>query len=69
MTGVTNAIETYDVIGNREGLIDAIYKTDTAETPLLSAIKKGKATNTYHEWQTDEIGAAGTNYALSLIHI
>ncbi len=63
MTGITNAIETYDVIGNREGLIDAIYKTDTAETPLLSAIKKGKAISTLHEWQTDDLGSAGTNYA------
>lgn len=63
MTGVTNAIETYDAVGNREGLVDAIYKTNTAETPLLSAIKRTKATNTNHEWQTDDIGSAGTNYA------
>jgi hypothetical protein len=62
MTGITNAIETFDVVGNREGLIDAIYKTDTAETPLLSAIKKGKAISTLHEWQTDDYGSAGTNY-------
>lgn len=63
MTGITNAIETFDVVGNREGLIDAIYKTDTAETPVLSAIRKGKATSTLHEWQTDDFGSASTNYA------
>lgn len=61
MTGVTNAIETYDVVGNREGLIDAIYKTNTAETPLLSAIAKTKAIATLHEWQVDDIGSAGSN--------
>lgn len=63
MTGITNAIEAFDVVGNREGLVDAIYKTNTAETPVLSAIKRTKATNTNHEWQTDDIGSAGTNYA------
>lgn len=64
MTQPTNAIETYDAVGNREGLINAIYKTDTAETPLLSAIAKTKATATNHEWQTDDIGSAATNYAM-----
>jgi hypothetical protein len=64
MTQPTNAIETYDAVGNREGLINAIYKTDTADTPVLSAIAKSKAIATNHEWQTDDIGSASTNYAL-----
>jgi hypothetical protein len=62
MAQPTNAIETYDVTGNREGLIDAIYMTNTAETPVLSAIGRTKAIATLHEWQTEDIGSAGTNY-------
>jgi len=62
MAQPTNAIETYDVVGNREGLIDAIYMTNTAETPVLSAIGRTKAIATMHEWQTEDIGSATTNY-------
>ena len=31
------------------------------ETPFLSSIGKSKATNIYHEWQTDELTAPGNS--------
>jgi len=58
----TDTFESYDAVGNREGLIEAIYQLDTAETPLLSSIKRVMATATNHEWQTDDLGSAATNY-------
>lgn len=64
MTQPSDSFETYDAIGNREGLIDMIYATDTAETPFLSAIAKTQAIATNHEWQVDDLGSASTNYAL-----
>jgi hypothetical protein len=62
MTFPTDTFETYDAAGNREHLIDAIYALDTAETPLLSAIRRESTGSTKHEWQTDDLGSAATNY-------
>ena len=39
----------------REDLSDIIYDVSPTDTPFLSAIPKGKATNTLHEWQTDTL--------------
>lgn len=58
----TDSFETYDAIGNREHLVDMIYATDTAATPLLSAIARVPTGSTKHEWQTDDLGSAATNY-------
>jgi hypothetical protein len=44
--------------GNREDLQDAIYNVSPEETPFLTAAKRMKATNTYHEWQVDALAAA-----------
>ena len=40
---------TFETIGNREDLSDAIYDISPTETPAVSNMKKGTATNTYHE--------------------
>lgn len=58
----TGTFETYDAIGNREHLIDMIFTTDTAATPLLSAIQRVSTGSTKHEWQVDDLGSAATNY-------
>jgi len=38
-----------------------IYDISPSETPFYSACAKVKATNTYHEWQTDALRASAAN--------
>jgi len=52
---------SYDIVGIREDLADVIYNISPEETPFLSKCKKSKATNTYHEWQTDTLRSSATN--------
>lgn len=61
----TNAFATYSAIGNREDLSDIIYDVSKADTPVLSAIPKTKATGVKHEWQKDVLDtASSTNFVL-----
>lgn len=53
--------KTYDAAGIREDLIDLITDISPTETPMLSRFGKIKATNKYHEWQTDALAAAASN--------
>ena len=57
----TNTFDSYDAVGIREDLRDVIYNISPEETPFLSACKKSKATNTYHEWQTDSLRSSTAN--------
>jgi hypothetical protein len=61
MAQPTNTFDTYDAIGIRESLEDIIYDVSPEETPFYSACKKVKATNTFHEWQTDALRASAAN--------
>lgn len=61
MAQATGTFSSYDAAGNREDLIDNIFDVSPVETPVLSAIKKGKATNRIHSWQTDALEAAAVN--------
>jgi hypothetical protein len=54
----TNTLQTYQAIGNREDLANAIYDVSPTETPFLSGIAKTSAKSTNHEWQTDALAAA-----------
>jgi len=56
-----NTVQTYGIKGIREDLSDIIHNISPTDTPLYSKLKKGKAKNTYHEWQTDALGAAADN--------
>ena len=47
--------------GNREDLSDMLFDVSPTETPFITAIKKGKATATSHDWLTDELEAAADN--------
>lgn len=60
----TSTFTTYTAIGNREDLIDKIYKTSPTETPLLSAMERVKATAVNHEWQTQALASADTANAV-----
>lgn len=64
MAQPTNTFDKYDAVGNREDLSDIIFDVSPDETPVLSAIKKTKASSTLHEWQTDALAAAGANAAV-----
>jgi hypothetical protein len=62
MTVPTGTTQTYGVVGRREDLTDVIHDVTPTDTPFLTAIEKGSADNTFHEWQTDALAAAdGTN--------
>lgn len=50
-----NSYATYDAIGNREDLADAIYDISPIDTPVLSSIARVRATGVKHEWQTDRL--------------
>ena len=55
MAQPTNTFDTYDAVGIREDLSNVIYSVTPDDTPLYTACKKTKATNTLHEWQTDTL--------------
>jgi len=61
MAQPSNTFDSYDSVGIKEDLSDIISMISPEETPLYSAIKKTKATNTYHEWQTDSLRSSAVN--------
>lgn len=65
MTIPTNTQTTYLTVGRREDLADVIYNISPTDTPFMNGIKRNKAANTLHEWQTDSLASAdGTNAAV-----
>jgi len=64
MTVPTNLYQKASLKGDREDLIDKIYNTSPTETPVLSAVGRVSATNTYHEWQRDALATADKDNAL-----
>ncbi|WP_393922902.1 DUF5309 domain-containing protein [Pseudomonas fluorescens] len=63
MAAPTNTFLTTAAIGNREDLTDTIYRISPTATPFISLAAKGKASNTLHEWQTQDLAAASTTNA------
>lgn len=62
MAQPTNLNSTYDLPNPiREDLQDVIYNIDPAETPFMSNVRSGSASQTYHEWQTDTLAAVSDN--------
>jgi hypothetical protein len=64
MAIVANTFETFQTVGIREDLSDIISNIAPTDTPFWTAIKSGKAENTFPEWQTDTLAAAATNAQL-----
>lgn len=60
MTITTNTFTRFDAIGVREQLADFITNVSPTETPFVSNVRKGTATNTYFEWQKDSLASAVT---------
>lgn len=63
MAAPANTFLTTAAIGNREDLTDIIYRISPTATPFISMAAKGKASNTLHEWQTQDLASAVTNNA------
>lgn len=61
MAQPTNTFDSYDAVGIREDLADLIYDVSPEDTPFYSKCKKVKASNTFHEWQTDQLRASADN--------
>lgn len=57
----TMALQTYQGIGNREDLEDALYMISPTQTPFMTMCGRKKAEATYHEWQTDALATAANN--------
>lgn len=64
MAAPTNTFLTTAAIGNREDLSDTIYRITPTVTPFLNLAAKAKATNTLHEWQTQDLAAPAANAQL-----
>jgi hypothetical protein len=60
MSAVSNTFQTYGAVGIREDLSDVIYNISPTSTPFLNSAGRGKAENTFFEWQTDSLVAANT---------
>lgn len=63
MAAPTNTVLTTGVVGNREDLSDIIGMIAPTATPFMSMMGKTKASNTLHEWQTQDLAAAASNAA------
>lgn len=58
MAIVAGTQQTFETIGNREDLTNAIYDISPTDTPFISSIARVSATSVKHEWQTDVLAAA-----------
>lgn len=64
MTAPTNTVTSATPnVGVREDLESSIYRVAPEETPLTSNAGTTKATNIYHEWQTETLAAASATNA------
>jgi len=61
MAQVAGTTDTLDITGIAEDVEDIINNISPEETPVFTAMKKKKAQNTYHQWQTDALAAAAAN--------
>ena len=55
---------SYVVKGTREDLSDLISNISPTDVPFTKMCRKGKADNTYFEWQIDSLATAATNAQL-----
>lgn len=64
MTAIANTATTLTTKGIREDLEDTIYRVAPFKTPFQANIGTApKATNTYHEWQTEGLDTPAGNNA------
>lgn len=68
MTQPTNVYSVYDASGttgvgkgNREDLVNTVYDISPTDTPILTALPRGKASAVLHEWTTHALASAAAN--------
>lgn len=61
MTVPAATYQTFQQIGRREDLTNMIFNISPTQKPFTSAIKKVKATQSKHEWQTDALASASAS--------
>lgn len=59
-----NTFDSYDSVGIKEDLQDKIYMVSPEATPVLSAIRRFKATQKLHEWQRDSLASPNKDNAV-----
>lgn len=64
MAAPSGTFQSFQAIGNREDLAEAIYNISPADTPLQSMVDREEADAPYTEWQTDSFAAADSNNAV-----
>lgn len=63
MAAPTNSTTTLNSVGIREDLSNLIFRVAAEETPFISNIGRAKASNTFHEWQTETLASADEDNA------
>jgi hypothetical protein len=63
MAVTQGAFTTYQAVGNREDLSNAIYNIDPFDTPVMSAIRRRNVKNRYFDWQTEFLPTVNPNNA------
>lgn len=56
-----NVFTTTQAVGNREDLIDKIFRTSPSDTPFVSRIDRVNAEAVWHEWQRDTLRPPNPN--------
>lgn len=64
MAVITNTFQSTSAVGNREELSDIVNRITPEDTPMYSAMGKGKAKTTHPEWEIDAIRAPAANAQL-----
>jgi len=64
MAIVTNTFQSTSAVGNRQELSDIVNRITPEDTPIYSAIGKGKAATTHPEWEIDVLRAPAANAQL-----
>lgn len=61
MAQATGTFDTYDAVGNREELAEAIYMITPEDTPLMTLLGREPVKSTHPEWQTDTLATPAAN--------
>jgi hypothetical protein len=64
MAQPTNTLDSYTAVGNREDLQDKIYMVSPEATPVMSSLRRFKATQRIHEWQRDSLATPNKDNAV-----
>ena len=69
MAIVANTFTTFDAKGIREELANTIASISPEETPFQSNVGSESVSNTFFEWQTDELAAQVQLQRLLVCHL